>query len=470
MENCTVQWVIIGVCILITLAGLWLAVYRELRNIQKGEKDIQTLIYDKEKGVFNFAFAIGIVLLGGGLYAAIYTVQNDIGCTKTIVDTVKKEVPVGRLLFKLEYSSSPEELRLCQQKPTFKYRNIKKQEEGYFDEYINVPKQNEEFVSYFVKTVHNSEYSTNATERPLKICFTRNEKEIRSDHVLAILIAGNDLKFKPDIGDPGCINLCDPGQTGSVISFSLFPVAYAQPDQAGKKNYGWTVPNLQTLKEKKKTGFSEVIIRSISLNPKLKESNLYYYSIKVNNTPIYIDGLLPEYMKYQFSFERGVNLDFGLENLGFSGISKGYEKIEVSVYFYRDSKFISSITLPLEYVALRNSEPKEITASDGSKFNWEALFKANRENQIFVLSTTSVQEVLSSKNRIDSRSFFFKGNKVVGVIRPPYKDNNNYGLCVGVILSNKQVKFTFDNSEANEFVTYLTSNKYKPLKRQLKDN
>jgi hypothetical protein len=470
MGNCSVQWVIIGVCILIILAGLWLAVYRELRNIKKGKQDFQTLIYDKEKGLFNFSFAIGIVLLGGGLYAAIYTVQNDIGCTKTIVEPAKKEVPVGRLLFKLEYSSSPEELRLCQQKPTFKYRNIKKQEEGYFDEYIDVPKQNEEFVSYFVKTVNNSEYSTNATESPLEICFTRNEKEIRSDHVLAILKAGNDLKFKPDIGDPGCINLCDPGQTGNVNSFSIFPGAFAQPVQAGKTNYGWTVPNLQTLKEKKKTGFSEVIIKSKSLNPKLKESNLYYYSIKVNNTPIYIDGLLPEYMKYPFSFEKGVNLDFGLENLGFSGINKGYEKIEVTLYFYRDSKFISTITLPLEYVALRNSEPKEITASEGSKFIWEALFKANRENQIFVLSTTSVQEALNSKNRIDSRLLLFNDNKVVGVIRPPYKENRNYGVCVGVVLPNKQVKFTFNNSEANEFVAFLTNNKYKPLKRQLKDN
>ncbi len=470
MGNCTAQWVIIGVCILIILAGLWLAVYREIRNIQKGKKDIQTLIYDKEKGIFNFSFAIGIVLLGGGLYATIYTVQNDIGCVKTIVEPAKKEVEIGRLLFKLAYSSAPEELRLCQQKPTFKYRNIRKQEEGYFDEYIDVPNQDEDYVSYFVKTVNNSEYSTNATENPIEICFKRNDKDIRSDHVLAILKAGNDLKFKPDIGDPGCINLCEPNQTGSVTSFSLFSAAFAQPDQAGKKNYGWTVPNLQTLKEKKITGFSEIIIKSKSLNPKLKESNLYYYSIEVNNTPIYIDGLLPEYMKYPFSYEKGISLDFGLENLGFSGINKGYEKIAVTVYFYHDSKFISSILLPLDYVALRNSDPKDKEASDGSKFIWEALFKANRENQIFVLSTINVQEALNSKKRIDSGPLLFKGNKVVGVVRPPYRDNKNYGVCVGVVLPGKQVKFTFDNKEANEFVTYLTNNRYKPLKRQLKDN
>jgi len=90
METCVVKWIIIGIATLISLTGLYLSVYREIRNIQRGDKDIQSIIYDKDKGVFNFSFAIGLVLIVAGLYTIIYSEKNNIGCSTWLFAIVRR--------------------------------------------------------------------------------------------------------------------------------------------------------------------------------------------------------------------------------------------------------------------------------------------------------------------------------------------------------------------------------------------
>ncbi|MDP1622304.1 MAG: hypothetical protein Q8M08_08185 [Bacteroidales bacterium] len=469
METCAVKWIIIGICALITLAGLWLSIYRESGNIKRGKKDIQSIIYDKEKGTFNFSFAIGIVLIGGGLYAMIYAEKNQIGCEPVPVQGAST-IKVGRLLFKIEESSILADLRLCQQKPTITNRNITRQDDKYYDEFIEIPEVNEEYFAYVTQSVNTSELRDNAVEDPMNICFTRNEKEIRKDNVIAILKAGKDKKIIQEAGDPGCVVLCDHPQTSSRSLFTLFSAAYAQTPQTESRYSGWTVPNLQTLLEKNKTGFSQIFIKSTALNNQVKEANRFYYAVKVNGIPIYIDGLLPKYIVHPFNYENGLNIEFGLENLGFSGMNKGVEKIEITINFYLDSKFVASSSLSLDYVALRKSDPMVVAGSDGSKYRWEAQFKANNETQIFILSTTDSSEAIRTKRKLDARSLVFNGNKVVGVIRPPYKENRHYGVCAGVVLPNKQIRFTYDAGETNVFNKYLTDQRYKTSRRLLRDN
>ena len=61
----------------------------------------------------------------------------------------------------------------------------------------------------------------------------------------------------------------------------------------------------------------------------IKEANRYSYSVRINDISIFFDGLLPKYILNPFEFEKGVQIKFGIENLGFSGNDNGYEKIVI---------------------------------------------------------------------------------------------------------------------------------------------
>lgn len=469
MEPCTAKWIIIGTCLLITLTGLWLAVLREIRNIKTGKKDIQKLLYDKKKGTFNFSLAIGVLLIGGGLYAAIYTEKNNIGCNPvTIAQVTEKEE--AKILFKLDYNPSPDNLRLLQRAPQFSERNIIKQQSGYFEENIKLPTGDNNYFALVTPRLNTNALGDDVVQVPLEICFQRTQKEIREDNILTIIYAGEDKKFRQEPGDPGCIILCNENQTGFWDSFQLFPRAYAQTSPNENRFYGWAVPNLQTLKDERKTGFSEISIDGKFLQSEIKEANRYYYSLKINDIPIFFDGLLPKHLLNPFDYERGLHLEFGIENLGFSGNDNGYEKIEINIEFYRDSELIKSIPLTFDYVALRNNEPEEIVSNDGSTFQWKALFSANQENQIFIGSMPTEEGAVYTKKKLNNKSLSLNDNELIGVIRPPYQDNTSYGVCVGLLLPNKQIQFTFKYSEAEKIKAYLKNHNYRPLIRSLSDN
>lgn len=469
MGPCVAKWIIIGTCLLITLTGLWLAVLREIRNIKSGKKDIQKLLYDKKNGTFNFSLAIGVLLIGGGLLAAIYTEKNNIGCdTPTIAQNTEKEEAI--ILFKLDYNPVLDNLRLLQRAPQFDERNIIKQESGYFEEYIKLPTGDNNYFALLTPRLNTNKLGDDVVQIPLEICFQRTEKEIREDNVLTIIYAGEDKIFRQEPGDPGCVILCNQEQTGMWNSFHLFPRAYAQPNSNENKFYGWAVPNLQTLTEERKTGFSEIRIDSKFLTPQIKEANRYSYSVRINDISIFFDGLLPKYILNPFEFEKGVQIKFGIENLGFSGNDNGYEKIDINIDFFRDSEFIKSVPLSFNYVALRRNDAEEIQSNDGSKFRWEALFSANQENQIFIGSMPTAHGAVYTKKRLHAKTLNFEGKELVGVIRPPYKNNDSYGVCVGLLMPNKQIQFTFDNNQAAQIKAYLQQNNYQPLVRLLSDN
>ena len=163
-------------------------------------------------------------------------------------------------------------------------------------------------------------------------------------------------------------------------------------------------------------------------------------------------------------------MEFGIENLGFSGNDNGFEKIEINIKFYRNSEFIKSIPLSFDYVALRKNEPEEIVSNDGSKFLWKAFFISNQENQIFIGSMPTVEGAVFTRRRLDTKSLVLNDNGLIGVIRPPYQNNPSYGVCVGLLLANKQIQFTFNDDEAAKIKEYLKNYNYRPVIRPLSDN
>jgi hypothetical protein len=274
---------------------------------------------------------------------------------------------------------------------------------------------------------------------------------------MAILKCSSARIFEMENADPGCIELCGSKLPGPTGSFTLFSSCYAETPRAMQgKASGWAVPNLNTLITEKKSGFTHVSIKSTVLSSQLAGANRYSYAIRVNGTPIYIDGFQPRDLMRSFRFTEGINLEFGLQNLGFSGKNDGFEKIEVHFEFFTDTRLIQQTVCSFDYVALRSSATREIVTPDGSKFQWEANYKVpgGTEYEVFNLSSTDILEIRRSKQKIDNAMLTYKGIRIVGVIRPPLPPNKNYGVILGLELSNKQIRFLYSLEEAKEMINW----------------
>lgn len=370
-----------------------------------------------------------------------------------------QEIKEAKIHFRLDYPNSPQSLAYIQQAPIWKneLRNIIMQPTGYFQEDIDVPEVGKKFVAKIKPRILDSHLSDSALTQPLEICFTRSEGDLPDDHIIAILRCNPNRIFETETADPGVVQLCGANQ-GPTVSWNFFTKCMAQnvPSQPVAAK-GWSVPNLTTLITEKKTGFTQVNVNSTALSSSLNGSDAYSYAIKVNGTPIYIDGFQPKELRQSFQYSKGIQLSFGLQNLGFSGKNDGYEKIEILVEFYKKGAVSQQLICTFDYVALRSSDMQEMTASDGSKFTWSAVYTLpgkGVEFEVFNISSTDLQEIHRSKNKIDNAKLVYEGRPIVGVIRPPLSPNKNYGVILGLELPNKQIRFLYSQDEAKALIKW----------------
>ncbi len=471
MDNCIIKIILIAISVAVLFTGLYLSFIREKKNISKSESDLQTGTGDIKSGKFSFQFALGPLLILIGLSGAFYS-ANHIECENKN-ENIKVQEETANLRFTMEGNDTTKTILFIPKLPKWKdQKYIARQADQYFlIENIDLPSKTDLFFAKIQPQITSpGTYKSSATVDPIKIGFVRKDAvTIPDDKCIAVIKYAINHKIVLDEGDRGCVILRDSTKLGESHSLSIFPSAFAQTHI--RKYPGWSVPSLYTLEKQNLSGFSKVIIKSLLLPQELKKANKYSYVIKVNKVPIYIDGLLPDDLAKSFSFANGINLALGLENLGFTGNNKGYENIEVELRFYCDESLIKATTLTLDFVALRKLEAQKIKADDGFLFQWEAYFKANNENQIFISSTPDVKEITKIKEKIDGRKLFYNNQKIVGIIRPPYKSNKNYGLNAGIVLSSGQTKFTFNNVDAEKLKKFLVTQGYGDLLiRPLKDN
>lgn len=364
----------------------------------------------------------------------------------------------GQIRFQLTYENAPDQLFFVQQAPVWQQRNIIAQNSGYFEvQQIELPALNENFVAKSNQLITSSEYRENAVQNSIEICFKRIKSKLPEDNCIAVLTYDSNNQIKLDKSDPGCVQLCDNQTTGSISFSDLFTSAFAVMPPPPQVNAGWTVPTLQTLNSKRQYGFSQVDIKSTLLPGNLKDANYYSYAIFVNNTPVYINGFRPEDLKEPFDYDKGIDLSIGLENLNFSGKHDGYENVKVRFSFYQNDQSISTFDCDLNYVALRTMGPFSIKPVDGAAFTWNVNYKtsATVEYEIFNFSGTNLNAANRSKNKLDQAGLKYKDQDLVGIVRPPLNQNPNYGVIVGLVLPSKQIRFTFNKQEANEFLDWI---------------
>lgn len=312
-----------------------------------------------------------------------------------------------------------------------------------------------------VKVSGSKDNADNAVPPTMEVCFVRKADDVadREAPVEVECREGSACR----VTDSNAVRPC-PRQSSQ--GWQWIGVADAQPKRpesavAADREPRWVVPSLETLRALKTSakgvGYTEFFLTSGPL-PSLREADRLVYAIRVNGTPVYIDGWEPAAQSMPFEPSKGLSLEFGLENLDFSGEHAGMEEIDVALGFSQGARVFKNPVIRLRYVALRDAAECAVKVTDDLTIRWRAHYVHPQQEDVYQIFLTAApippggdrQAVLRAvegrKSQIDSAGLRVDGKEVVAVIRPPITINPSYGIVLGLRQPTGQVKFTFDDA------------------------
>ena len=266
--------------------------------------------------------------------------------------------------------------------------------------------------------------------------------------------------------DPGYVSSCD----AKVLNQGSFPptVYAAEMDQPNGEP-GWDVPTLETLRsmsDRQRIGYTVFDVSFTPEGPALN-ADAYYYELRANSQPIYIDGLRPGLKTWPLTKGQVNHVAFALENLNFTGQYEGQEKLHLTMVFLKGNAVVFRQDLERDYIALRKAAVIPQIKTQVGSFSWTGDYVPGiHENkyEIFLGSAVCpappqkecVDRAVYAKNRFDKGHLVLNSKPAVMVIRPPLRKNPSYGLALGLVQSTGQVQFTFDEDEASQLCHLAT--------------
>jgi len=238
------------------------------------------------------------------------------------------------------------------------------------------------------------------------------------------------------------------------------PVVYAAAPNEQPREPGWVVPSLETLEkmtDRERVGYTRFYV-SFTPAGEAATADHYYYILRVNEKPIYVDGFLPDRTVYPLAQGSTNWISFALENLNFTGQYEGYEKLRMEVIFLKGENVVYRQQLARDYIALRPAPEVTIDSPIGA-FHWSGEYVAPKnENKYEILLASAncgdpvqqecIDRTMRAKTQFDSAGLRFDGREILMVVRPPLRIPPSYGLALGVEQPTKQVQFTFNADEA----------------------
>ncbi|HMF78836.1 MAG TPA: toll/interleukin-1 receptor domain-containing protein [Bryobacteraceae bacterium] len=277
------------------------------------------------------------------------------------------------------------------------------------------------------------------------VCFERNTDRNKREPVVRVSCEeGASCRISAD--DFGWAKACAT-QSGTAMRFFTLPSVYAKSEPASKAAAGWVAPSLETLR-KRNAAYTEFFLRSAPLLA-LQAADRVNFDVHVNGAPIYIDGLPPETNSVKFDAKAVLEVQFGLENLNFSGMQASYEDIQVALAFMKSGQVVRRATVGMKYVALRQMPEGPVVGESGLRILWRAQYHTGRADdvyQIFTLSTRDLKVAQEAKSKIDAAKLQAGGLPLLAILRPPLGENRAYGIALGLRNPSGQVKFTFDDA------------------------
>lgn len=268
---------------------------------------------------------------------------------------------------------------------------------------------------------------------------------------------------------PKWFEVCPSEATGRNGFLSPFiRTAYAEDEKA------WAIPALKTLQQREDLfgiGYTRFKVEATSAMN--KDYDGYFYDIAVNGWQANINGLPGSFRAQPHDFSKPVVIEFGLQNLNFSGVNDGCDEIALTMHFVKDGEQVGSpVTLKRSYVALRDARVKELDV-DHSHYRWTGKYQRAPkmyDTEVFVSSilvannldfqanAAAINNAKSSVSRMkhdfDALGLRFEGRPLVAVIRPPLTQLS-YGLAIGMVEETQQIRFTYENVVATRLRQFL---------------
>ena len=273
-----------------------------------------------------------------------------------------------------------------------------------------------------------------------------------------------------DILTPNWFDLCPlPSPQESSAGFLLFSTAHA--------NHGahrWVIPSLETLATRDDLfgiGYTHFALKSLSPIPRDAEG--FFYEITVNGWETSVNGLPGSFQAKSHDFSKPLQIEFGLQNLNFSGERNGCDHLTLTIHFVKGGEEVGEpVTLSRSYVALRDARLKHLSY-DTIPFEWNGKYRRapkEYDTEVFVSSiliskdldfskhtqtlTHAQQTISGMKTEFDQLKLVFEDRPLVAVIRPPLTQLS-YGLAIGMLEDTQQIRFTYDHDTARRLQGFL---------------
>lgn len=308
-----------------------------------------------------------------------------------------------------------------------------------------------------------------AFDENIKFCLSRSA---------AIPDAGNYTLYHCKQGEgcahesstPKWFELCGLDASGRLeFPFPFIGTAYAQ-DEAKE----WAIPALQVLQQREDLfGIGYTHFKLEASSAMNTDYDGYYYDIAVNGWQANINGLAGSFRAREHDFSKPITIEFGLQNLNFSGVNDGCDDIALTLNFVKDGEVVGKpVSLHRSYVALRDARLKEMAAGN-IHYRWSGKYQRAPkmyDTEVFVSSILvasnldfqanrpaiedAKRKISGMKHDFDGLGLTFEGRPLVAVIRPPLTQLS-YGLAIGMVEETQQIRFTYDRATAKRLQQFL---------------
>lgn len=237
------------------------------------------------------------------------------------------------------------------------------------------------------------------------------------------------------------------------------PTAVAATDPKPKgdvpQDGDWIIPRIESLRAARPTpeaqAFSEVSLAIADLAPQ-GGADAITFEARINGRRLWVQGLPPDLHATPLVKGEPAAFSFGLENLNSAGKDRGRERLEVRIVLLKDRRPVADDTVVLDFIALRDLKPSDAKSAGGRSVRWSATYYPTPTDQYQIIAYGGLEnDTLAAKGKFDAaklRSLDSDALPLVGVVRPPNRNNNSWGISVGQVRPTGQVRFSFSKMDA----------------------
>ena len=312
-----------------------------------------------------------------------------------------------------------------------------------------------------------------------RICLQRPQSFPRAKAGYDWFDCAEGKSCRPSASGTGWLAIADctgitKGEASPPLS-PLRPVAYPLTlTAANSETRRWIAPSLEALSQRENEGVGYTIFNI--------ETDAFYrrtevlgaeFEVRVNGTPVEENGLPPAMRPIANDAKGTFKYTFALQTLDFQGGRGGCDDIAIGLTpLLSGGRKGQQLVTHLSYAALRDVQERKEPIGQTFLIWRAAYITPTREwrhipivhSYIYPVQDAAKRakataDAEADKNWLDKQRYFYADRPVVGVVRPPRTIQTDgtaaFGLGVGLVQDNGQIRFTFPEDEARKISRFL---------------